>query len=115
MLSAFSTSSFLNYFDIFNIAQQTEQLVINLSELVFQGVVLFAINVAITIGFAMGLTRALNAGVEGAGSFWSRHTADPMIPIVLAIQAATFKGVETEMLPLVFLALLIDSAIVTVW
>lgn len=71
MLSAFSTSSFLNYFDIFNIAQQTEQLVINLSELVFQGVVLFAINVAITIGFAMGLTRALNAGVEGADSFWS--------------------------------------------
>ena len=69
--SGFSSSSLLDKFNILDIAHQTEQLVINIAELIFQGVVLFAINVAITVGFAMSLTKALNAGVEGAGSFWS--------------------------------------------
>ena len=58
-------------FDPFAVVSQIEQIVNQMAELAFQGIVLFAINAAVTIGFAMGLTKALNAGIEGAGSFWS--------------------------------------------
>lgn len=51
----------------------TEPLVIvnEMSELLFQAVFLFALNIAITIGFAMSLTNALTSGIEGVASFWS--------------------------------------------
>ena len=71
VFSALSNIGFLNTFNLFNVVPQTQQVVNDISELLFQGVVLFALNVAITTGFAMSLTKALNAGVEGAGSFWS--------------------------------------------
>ena len=71
VFDALKQTGWVNVFDIFNLVSQTQQLVNQIAELAFQGIILFAMNVAITIGFAMGLTRALNAGVEGAGSFWS--------------------------------------------
>ncbi len=46
-------------------------IVNDVSEFMFQAVVLFALNIAITIGFAMSLAKALNGGIEGAASFWS--------------------------------------------
>jgi hypothetical protein len=46
-------------------------IVNEISELMFQAVLLFALNIAITIGFAISLTKALNSGIEGAASFWS--------------------------------------------
>jgi hypothetical protein len=54
-----------------NIVEASKGTIDALAELVFQGIVLFAMNLAITIGFAMGLAKALNSGIEGAGSFWS--------------------------------------------
>ena len=48
-----------------------QQLVNDIAEFVFTGIVLFAIDMAITIGFAIGLTKALNAGLEGAQHFWA--------------------------------------------
>jgi hypothetical protein len=50
---------------------QSEQLISEIGQFMFIAVVLFAVNIAITAGFAMGLTRALNSGVEGATTFWS--------------------------------------------
>ncbi len=47
------------------------QLVVNsIAEFLFTSLVMFAINISITIGFAMGLAKALNNGIEGASSFW---------------------------------------------
>jgi hypothetical protein len=54
----------------FNIMSQAQSIVNRIAQFLFQAIVLFAINVAITIGFATGLAKALNSGVEGAGSFW---------------------------------------------
>ncbi|MEM0154729.1 MAG: hypothetical protein QW814_02755 [Methanothrix sp.] len=41
-----------------------------MSEFIFVAVFLFGLNLAVTIGFAMGLARGLNAGIEGSASFW---------------------------------------------
>jgi hypothetical protein len=38
-----------------------------------------------------------------------------MLPIILAVQTATFQGIGAALLPLVIVALLIDSALVTIW
>jgi hypothetical protein len=53
------------------IINESKSTIDALAELMFQGIVLFAMDLAITIGFAIGLSKALNAGIEGAGSFWS--------------------------------------------
>ncbi len=46
--------------------------IVNLmSQFIFIGVILFALNIAITVAFAMSLTKALNTGIEGAASFWN--------------------------------------------
>jgi hypothetical protein len=50
---------------------QMHTLITQISQFIFIAVVLFAVNISITIGFAMGLTRALDSGIEGAASFWS--------------------------------------------
>lgn len=41
------------------------------AQFVFQATALFAINAAITVGFAISLAKSLDAGIEGASSFWS--------------------------------------------
>ena len=43
----------------------------DIANYLFAAVVLFAIDLSITIGFAMGLAKALNGGAEGAATFWS--------------------------------------------
>ncbi|MDE1810963.1 MAG: hypothetical protein KGH66_02905 [Candidatus Micrarchaeota archaeon] len=48
-----------------------QSLINNIAEFLFVGVVLFALDIAMTVGFAIGLSKALNAGVEGAQNFWS--------------------------------------------
>lgn len=50
---------------------QARTIVNETAQFLFAAVVLMVIDIAITIGFAVGLTKALNGGVEGAGSFWS--------------------------------------------
>ena len=72
VMSALSGSNFISsLFNPFSIIPHTHAIINNIAELIFQGIVLFAVNVAITLGFAIGLTKALNSGIEGAGSFWS--------------------------------------------
>jgi hypothetical protein len=48
------------------------QLLINqVAQFIFTGVVLFVMDIAVTIGFAIGLSKALNSGLSGVDSFWS--------------------------------------------
>jgi hypothetical protein len=42
-----------------------------MSQFIFTAIFMFGINLAVTLGFAIGLAKGLNSGVEGAGSFWS--------------------------------------------
>jgi hypothetical protein len=80
ILSAYSSaeSLFLNsvggYIAItwpWELVNEAQAIINQMAEFLFQAVVLFAINLAITIGFATGLAKALNSGVEGVGSFWN--------------------------------------------
>lgn len=48
-----------------------QYILLEISEFMFIVIVMFAIDITVTLGFAMGLTRALNGGIEGAASFWS--------------------------------------------
>ncbi len=41
-----------------------------IGQFIFQATVLFGIDIAITIAFAMGLARALNSGILGQSPFW---------------------------------------------
>jgi hypothetical protein len=43
----------------------------DIANYLFVTAVLFAMDLSITVGFAMGLAKALNGGAEGAASFWS--------------------------------------------
>ncbi len=64
-----SVSSYVVWpWDIMN---TTQNLINLMAQYIFQAIVLFAINIAITIGFATGLAKALNSGIEGVGSFWN--------------------------------------------
>ena len=53
------------------LVQGVQFMVLSISEFMFIVVLLFAMNIMITLGFAMGLAKALEQGVEGAASFWS--------------------------------------------
>lgn len=55
----------------YDIVQLAESFINLIAQFLFQSIVLFAINFAVTMGFATGLARALDSGVEGAGSFWN--------------------------------------------
>ncbi len=46
-------------------------LIVSVSEYLFTTVLMFVLNLLITVGFAMSLSRALSSGTEGAASFWS--------------------------------------------
>ncbi|MEM0149494.1 MAG: hypothetical protein QXW10_01200 [Candidatus Micrarchaeaceae archaeon] len=49
----------------------SNEIVNLMSQFIFVGVILFALNIAITMAFAMSLAKALNSGIEGAAAFWS--------------------------------------------
>lgn len=48
-----------------------QTVILEVSEFLFIVIVMFAINLTVTVGFSMGLAKALNNGIEGAASFWS--------------------------------------------
>lgn len=50
---------------------QAQTIINETAQLLFSAIVLVIIDIAVTIGFALGLTRALNSGIEGDSSFWS--------------------------------------------
>ncbi|MDE1856617.1 MAG: hypothetical protein KGH98_00870 [Candidatus Micrarchaeota archaeon] len=48
-----------------------DDLTAKMATFIFQAIVLFALNLGITIAFAVNLSKALNAGIEGATPLWS--------------------------------------------
>lgn len=62
--SSFSSSLTLNPEP--GAAYVTQQM----SQFIFVAVFLFGLNLAVTLGFAMGLARGLNLGIEGPTPFW---------------------------------------------
>ncbi len=67
ILSTLSVSGFLSAVSF----SEPLTIVNEISELMFQAVVLFGLDIVITMGFAGSLAKALNSGIEGAASFWS--------------------------------------------
>jgi heme/copper-type cytochrome/quinol oxidase subunit 2 len=53
------------------IMAQLQLTIDQVAQFLFAAVFLMVIDLAIVMGFAIGLTKALNGGVEGADSFWS--------------------------------------------
>ncbi len=53
------------------IIQGVQYIALSISEFMFIVVVLFAINITVTLGFAIGFAKALESGIEGAAGFWS--------------------------------------------
>lgn len=58
------------YFSPTTIPMQAQQIIDIGAQFLFQAVVLFALDLAITIAFAQSMARALNSGIEGAVQFW---------------------------------------------
>ncbi|MGC8651649.1 MAG: hypothetical protein ACP5UH_00125 [Candidatus Micrarchaeia archaeon] len=48
----------------------TNTIIEEISKFMFVGIFMFAINIGVTAGLAMGVAKALNSGVEGASTFW---------------------------------------------
>jgi len=63
------STSFFSSFSI-NPEPTAAYITQEMSQFIFVAVFLFGLNLAVTLGFAMGLARGLNVGVEGATSFW---------------------------------------------
>ena len=57
--------------DPFATIAQLQTLIDSIAQFIFIAIFLFALDLAITFAFAMGLTRALNSGIEGEARFWS--------------------------------------------
>ncbi len=53
------------------LVQGVQYSVLAVSEFMFNTIFIFAIDITVTMGFAMGLAKALDDGIEGAASFWS--------------------------------------------
>ncbi len=73
LFTPFLASSFNSFGLItpFNVVQKSQLLITETAQFLFAAVVLFVIDIAVTLGFAIGLSKALNSGIEGSGSFWS--------------------------------------------
>ncbi|MGA2800735.1 MAG: hypothetical protein ABSE71_05430 [Candidatus Micrarchaeaceae archaeon] len=69
VFSSFATTGVL--YSPQQVTAQARVLIDEIAQFIFVAVILTVIDLAITIGFASGLAKALNGGVEGAGSFWS--------------------------------------------
>ena len=58
-------------FDPSYVISSAQTSITEISQFLFTAIFMFGIDITVTIGFAMGLAKGLNSGVEGAGSFWS--------------------------------------------
>lgn len=70
----FSSSQITSYIPLVNIAgivQQTISVTAQIARYMFESIFLFGINLAITLGFASSLSKALTMGVEGNAGFWA--------------------------------------------
>jgi hypothetical protein len=74
MINSFIGTAFdagIGAVDPYTLLSSTQTMIIYISQFIFQGVILFALDITITIGFAFGLSKALDAGLGGQSPFWS--------------------------------------------
>ncbi|MCL5440587.1 MAG: hypothetical protein M1448_01735 [Candidatus Marsarchaeota archaeon] len=72
--SMFDSTSLINFIPFFNVPHtisDTELIANEIAQYVFQAVFLLALDVAITVGFAASLAKALNSGIGGGAALWS--------------------------------------------
>jgi hypothetical protein len=60
----------LPLFDPFAVTSQILTTIDEMAQFIFVGIFLFGLDVAVTLGFAQSLASSLDAGIEGAASFW---------------------------------------------
>ncbi len=73
-IPAITTTQFVNalgYLNPASVVSSLQTIANKMSQFLFQSTFLFALDMAITMGFAVGLAKALSSGIEGAASFWS--------------------------------------------
>ncbi len=71
LLSGVSSLGLTGLYNPYTPVTVSNQIIDLMAQFIFVGVILFALNIAITMAFAMSLAKALNTGIEGAASFWS--------------------------------------------
>ena len=70
LLGNYATTGVVSLFDPFAVTSQIITTIDEMSQFIFVGVFLFGLDVAVTMGFAQSLAASLDAGIEGAASFW---------------------------------------------
>ncbi len=70
LLNSASSLGIAHFLNPINIPQEANFIITTMAQFIFVGVFLFALNMGITVAFAMSLSKALDAGIDGAGSFW---------------------------------------------
>jgi hypothetical protein len=74
LMGPFITSAFAQsggfIINPYTIMTQAQMIINETAQFLFTAVIMIVIDLAVVIGFAVGLTKALNSGIEGGGSFW---------------------------------------------
>lgn len=71
ILSKSQSLGLKSLFEPWTVPQQAQYIINSVSQFLFVSIILFALNMAITLAFAQSLARALNSGLEGSNPFWS--------------------------------------------
>ncbi len=70
LLNSASTLGIAKFLNPINVPQEANFIITTMAQFIFVGIFLFALNMGITVAFALSLSKALDAGIDGAGSFW---------------------------------------------
>ena len=70
LLGNYASTGVLPLFDPFAVTSQILTTIDEMAQFIFVGIFLFGLDVAVTLGFAQSLASSLDAGIEGAASFW---------------------------------------------
>ena len=67
---SFNSAAGSYYLKSLNLIDTTRSYTNNMAQFIFQSVLLFALNISITVGLAMSVYKALRSGLGEAGRFW---------------------------------------------
>ncbi len=70
LLGNYASTGVLPLFDPFAVTSQVLTTIDEMAQFIFVGIFLFGLDVTVTLGFAQSLASSLDAGIEGAASFW---------------------------------------------
>ena len=111
VLSALSASGSYNYaFQSLNLIGTLRNYTNAMAQFFFESILLFALNMAVTVGLAVASTRHSRPAWERPGG-----SGDMMIPTFLLSAPTNIAPVEANIIPIVMVALLLDVCIVAVW